>query len=57
MSHDYAWPSSSQLEVEARRMHATPRAGGLADLAPAMVISGLPQAFDLFAVAIAATKG
>src|SRR5271156_4759856 len=49
MSQDYAWPSSSQLEFEARRMHATPGAGGLGDLAPALVLRGLPQVFDFFA--------
>lgn len=54
MSQEYAWPSSSQLEFEARRLHAAPGAGGLADRAPAMLLSGLPQAFDTVAVAIAA---
>jgi MFS family permease len=54
MFHEYAWPSSSQLEFEARRMHATPGASALADLAPAMVLSALPEAFDFCAVAVAA---
>jgi len=54
MFHEHAWPSSSQLEFEARRMHATPGAGALADLAPAMVLSALPEAFDFCTVAVAA---
>lgn len=53
MTHEYAWPSSLNLEIEAQRMHATPRPAGWADLAPAMALSRFPQAFDAFVWIIA----
>ncbi len=55
MSQEYAWPSSSQLEFEARRMHATARSAGWAELAPVRILKGLPQALDFFVWALAAT--
>jgi MFS family permease len=54
MSLQHAWPSSLRLELEARRMHAVPRADGLGDVAAALVLSRLPAFFDLFVCAIAA---
>lgn len=48
MREGYASPSSIRLELEARRLHAAAPPRGLADLAPAVALSGLPQAFDLF---------
>ena len=53
MSQEYAWPSSSQLEFEARRLHATPSSTGRTDLNLPTLLSGLPQAMDLGAWAIA----
>ncbi len=54
MSQEYAWPSSSQLEFEARRMHATVRSAGWVELAPVRILKGLPQALDFFVWALAA---
>lgn len=54
MSQGYAPPSSLRLELEARRMHAAAPPRGLGDLAPAVALSGFPQAFDVFLGAAAA---
>lgn len=54
MSEGFASPSSFRLELEARRRHAAAPPRGLGDLAPAVALSGLPQAFDLFIGAFAA---
>lgn len=48
MSQGFASPSSLRLELEARRMHAAAPPRGLGDLAPAVAVSGFPQAFDVF---------
>ena len=53
MSEGFASPSSVQLELEARRMHAAAPPRRLGDLAPAVVLSGFPQGFDLFVGAFA----
>lgn len=47
MGEGYASPSSFRLELEARRLHAAAPPRRLAELAPAVALSGLPQAFDL----------
>jgi MFS family permease len=47
MSQGFVSPSSLRLELEARRMHAASPPQGVADLAPAMVLSGFPHTFDL----------
>jgi MFS family permease len=54
MSQGYASPSSVRLELEARRMHAAAPPRGLADIAPAVALSGFPQAFDAVLGAAAA---
>jgi MFS family permease len=54
MSQGYASPSSLRLELEARRMHAAAPPRGLGDLAPAVALSGFPQAFDVVLGAAAA---
>lgn len=54
MSHEYALPSSSPLELEARRMHARAHAAELGDTASGLLLSGFPQAFDLAIGAMAA---
>jgi MFS family permease len=46
MSQGFASPSSVRLELEARRMHAAAPPRGLSDIAPAVALSGFPQAFD-----------
>lgn len=53
MSQEYAWPSSSDLEIDARRLHA-PCGASDDDQALARALGGLPQSFDLAAVAICA---
>lgn len=55
MSQGFASPSSLRLELEARRMHAAAPPRGLGDLAPAVALSGFPQAFDVFLGAVATT--
>jgi MFS family permease len=54
MSQGYASPSSLRLELEARRMHAAAPPRGLGDVAPAVALSGFPQAFDAVLGAAAA---
>jgi len=54
MRQGFASPSSVRLELEARRMHAAAPPRGLGDLAPAVALSGFPQAFDVFLGAVAA---
>jgi MFS family permease len=54
MGQGYALPSSLRLELEAQRLHATSKPVALGDLAPAMVLSGIPQGFDLAIGALAA---
>lgn len=54
MSHEYALPSSAGLEIEARRMHASARPAGLGDVAPALIVAGLPKAFDAAVCLVAA---
>lgn len=46
-------PSSFGLEVEARRLHATATPAGLGDVAPAVIVAGLPKAFDAVVCLIA----
>ncbi|QUD89656.1 hypothetical protein [Phenylobacterium montanum] len=54
MSLDYQWPSSSGLEVEARRLHATPAGQSQEDLRLGGALSRFPQAFGMAALSGAA---
>jgi MHS family proline/betaine transporter-like MFS transporter len=46
MAYEYAWPTSTSLEVEARRMHAEPDGVRAGDAAAAAAVSIFPLAFD-----------
>jgi MFS family permease len=46
MAYEYAWPTSTSLEVEARRMHAEPEGVRAGDAAAAAAVSIFPLAFD-----------
>lgn len=54
MSQEYAWPSSLDLEIEARRLHASPRDTVDDDTALALALRRFPQAFDLTIFGLAA---
>lgn len=54
MSQEYAQPPSWRRDSEPRPARAGQVDGALGDLEPAMVLAGLPQAFDVFACAVAA---